>query len=691
LTHGGRIALFPRWLGDTALIYSAAKGREMPAAYTVSLGGRETKVGRRNGVDANVRLPDGGILFTQPDYLDPYHLRQDLYVQRGQDQIRLTRGARLSAIDARADGEIVAVQDVPATTRLVRVSTSGKTITPITQSSIDTQWMDPQWSPDGTRIVAIEQTRGVSQLTVLDPDGARLMSFGASRAITSEPSWSSDGQRIYFTSERNGMPQIYVADMSGGAVKLARLTDAATGVFSPEASPDRTKLAATLFLSDGYHIGVAPIPIGASSPAVDSSHVSPRQGCADCLDTVPGLAALGSADSSPATRYSPWISLLPRYWLPVFASTTEDGTSFGAETSGYDIVGRHSYTAEVLRNNRFHENSGWLWYTYAGFGLPLIDLYASQNFSNGDVPQIIGGVRSSLGTLIERERIASLQATYVRPRFRTYSFASIGGEIDNLSWATAPVDLLTRLNPFFTIPRTLPAIIASAGWSNAQRPALSISPEDGISASLNGRQRWQRGTAGSGTRSLVGISSIYKSLDLPGFAHHVLAVRAAGGVEDERALDTFSAGGLSGGSLDVFPGVTAGQERRTFGVRGYPVSSEKGIRAYSGSVEYRAPLTAPSQGFRFIPVFIDKTSFTVFGDAGRAYCPTGSVRAGTICELSDVQNPVMSSVGAELNIDTGILLDQQARVRLGIAFPLANRELLKAGRTQFYATFGSSF
>jgi hypothetical protein len=691
LTHSGRIALFPRWLGDTALIYSAAKGREMPAAYTVSLGGRETKVGRRNGVDANVRLPDGGILFTQPDYLDPYHLRQDLYVQRGQDQIRLTRGARLSAIDARADGEIVAVQDVPATTRLVRVSTSGKSITPITQSSIDTQWMDPQWSPDGTRIVAIEQTRGVSQLTVLDPDGARLMSFGASRAITSEPSWSSDGQRIYFTSERNGMPQIYVADMSGGAVKLARLTDAATGVFSPEASPDRTKLAATLFLSDGYHIGVAPIPFGASSPAVDSSHVSPRQGCADCLHTVPGLAALGSADSSPATRYSPWISLLPRYWLPVFASTTEDGTSFGAETSGYDIVGRHSYTAEVLRNNRFHENSGWLWYTYAGFGLPLIDLYASQNFSNGDVPQIIGGVRSSLGTLIERERIASLQATYVRPRFRTYSFASIGGEIDNLSWATAPVDLLTRLNPFFTIPRTLPAIIASAGWSNAQRPALSISPEDGISASLNGRQRWQRGTAGSGTRSLVGISSIYKSLDLPGFAHHVLAVRAAGGVEDERALDTFSAGGLSGGSLDVFPGVTAGQERRTFGVRGYPVSSEKGIRAYSGSVEYRAPLTAPSQGFRFIPVFIDKTSFTVFGDAGRAYCRTGSVRAGTICELSDVQNPVMSSVGAELNIDTGLLLDQQARVRLGIAFPLANRELLKAGRTQFYATFGSSF
>jgi hypothetical protein len=692
VTHDGRTALFPRWLGDTALIYSGAKGREMPAAYELSLGGRETKIGRRNGVDPNVRLADGGILFTQPDYLDPYHLRQDLYVQRGSRQIRLTRGARLSAIDARADGEVVAVQDIPATTRLVRVSPGGGTITPITASSLDTQWMDPQWSPDGTRIVAVEQTRGVSQLTVLDANGTRLMSFAASRSITSEPSWSSDGRRIYFTSERSGLPQIYAADISTPRVTLARLTDAPTGIFSPEPSPDQTRLAATLFLADGYHIGVAPIPNGTSYPETDSSHVSPRQGCANCVDTIPGLAAPGTADTSKASRYSPWISLLPRYWSPVFESTTDDGTSFGAETSGYDIVGRHSYTAVAQRNHRFSENSAWLWYTYAGLGLPLIDLYATQNFSNGTVFQTAGGVATPVGTLMERERLASMQATFIRPRFRTYSYASVGGEIDHLSYATTPGDLLARLNPFFSTTRTLPGLIASLGWSNAQRPELSISPEDGISASVNGRQRWERGTAGSATRSVVGISSIYKSLDLPGFAHHVLALRAAGGVTDERSLDTFSAGGISGTSLEVFPGVSTGQQRRVFGVRGYPVSSETGIRAYTATVEYRAPLTAPSQGFRFIPVFIDKTSFTLFGETGRAYCPASAVGAGSgICDASEVGNPVMSSAGAELNIDTGIQLDVEARVRLGIAFPLANREELFARSPQVYATFGSSF
>jgi hypothetical protein len=52
---------------------------------------------------------------------------------------------------------------------------------------------------------------------------------------------------------------------------------------------------------------------------------------------------------------------------------------------------------------------------------------------------------------------------------------------------------------------------------------------------------------------------------------------------------------------------------------------------------------------------------------------------------------MMRSAGAELNIDTGFQLDLQARVRLGVAFPLANRERVGASKAQAYATFGASF
>ena len=688
LTTAGRVVQSPRWLGDTALIYAGDKAREMPAAYTVSLSGREKNLGRRNGPGGNVLMPDGSLLFSQPDYLDPYHIRYDLYVQRKDAQFRLTTGARLTAPDVRADGEIVAVQDVPASTRLVRVTRDGRTLVPITPTSLDVQWSDPQWAPDGSRIVAVRQSRGLSEIVILDSDGKTIDSFAATRGLNSAPSWSADGRRIFFSSERNGTPQIYVADVTTFAPTVSRVTDASTGLFSPEVSPDQTKLAALLFTVDGYHLGVAPLGSIELVPA-DSTRISPRAGCQNCLDIVQGLPPLGTADTSRATDYSAWPSLLPRYWTPVLESTTDDGTSFGAATSGYDIVGRHSYTMEVLRNNRFRENSAWLWYRYSGLGLPLIDLYASQNFSNGHVFSSVGGQTTEVGNILERDRIASLQATFIRPRFRTYSLASIGGEIESIDYSTAPDSLLRHLSPFFSTSRTYPALVASAGWSNAQRPTLSISPEDGMSVSMSGRARWQYGSSGSSTRSAVGVGTAFKSLDLPGFAHHVLALRGAGGITDEHTPDRFTAGGISGTLLEVFPGYSLGEQRRTFGVRGYPGGVEQGIRAYSGALEYRAPLFAPSRGFRFIPVFIDRTSLTIFGETGRAYCP--KVVTNGVCRSVDVSNPAMTSVGAEFNIDSGLQLDLQARIRLGLAFPLVNRQQLRAGAAQAYGTFGASF
>jgi hypothetical protein len=686
LTATGRIALFPRWIGDTALVYAGDKAREVPAAYQVTLSGREKNLGRRNAPSPNVRMPDGSLLFSQPDYLDPYHIRDDLFVERNGKQKRLTTGARLTTPDVRSDGEIVAVQSVPATTRLVRVSVDGTRISPITETSIDVQWGEPRWSPDGTRIVAVRQSRARSEITILDPDGKLVDSFGATRAINSSPSWSPDGRRVYFSSERNGSAQIYYAEVSTFAPRIARITDTPTGVFDPEVAPDQKQIASLLFQADGFHVGVAPLSTMAPIMA-DSTRVSPRADCRNCLDIVPGVPPLGAADTSRATSYSPWRSLLPRYWLPVFESSSDDGFSFGAVTTGSDIVRRHEYSLELLRNTRFNENSAWLFYRYSGLGLPLLDLSASQDYSNATIFTDAGGV--DVGDLKERDRTVSLLATFVRPRFRTYSLLSFGGEIESIDFSTTPDTLLPLLSPFYAERRTYPALIGSIGWSNAQRPGIAISPEDGITLSATGRARWQNGSSGSSTRSVTGVTTGFKSLDLPGFAHHVLALRAAGGITDERSPDRFSAGGTSGTLLEIFPGYYLGDQRRTFGVRGYPASAEQGIRAYSAALEYRAPLFAPSRGFRFIPVFIDRTSLTIFGETGRAYCPRAV--AGGVCRPIDVGNPAMTSTGAEFNVDTGLLLDLQARFRMGVAFPLTNRERLGASTAQFYATFGSSF
>jgi len=279
----------------------------------------------------------------------------------------------------------------------------------------------------------------------------------------------------------------------------------------------------------------------------------------------------------------------------------------------------------------------------------------------------------------------------VRPRVRTFSVGSIGAEVERRSYSTDPDTLLPLLSTFYSSSPTYPAIVASAGWSNARRPDLSISPEDGVTVSISGRQRWQSGASGAATRSVVGVTTAYKSLDLPGFAHHVLAVRGAFGITDDRSPSRFSAGGVSGTLLDVFPGFSVGERRRTFGVRGYPAGAEGGIRAYTASVEYRVPISAPSRGFRYIPIFIDKTSLSFFGEMGRAFCPASASTGTGVCRSGDAGTPVMRAAGAELNIDTGVQLDLQTRVRLGVAFPLAERERFAADRARFYATFGSAF
>jgi Periplasmic component of the Tol biopolymer transport system len=210
LTRDGRSVNAPRWLGDTAIVYAADNGRESPAAYVASIDGRILNIGRRNGLGVNVPLGRGIFIFSQPDFTDPFHLRNDLYFSRAGHDTQLTHGQRLGQPDARPDGEIVAVQSIPGTTRLVRVSADGRRISPITTGTAEIQWGDPRWSPDGKLIAAIRVERGgINQLLILDSTGAVQRVVLAEHAIVATPSWSAAGDRIYYTSAQTGSMQAY--------------------------------------------------------------------------------------------------------------------------------------------------------------------------------------------------------------------------------------------------------------------------------------------------------------------------------------------------------------------------------------------------------------------------------------------------------------------------------------------------
>lgn len=692
LTPEGRFVSSPRWLDSATLIYGASTGREVTQAYSVTLDGREQPRGRRNGLGANALLPNGDLLFSQPELLDSYRVFNDLYVQRGDQQLRLTQGARLASPDARRDGAIIAVQNVPGSTRLVRVSADGKNIFPITRGSLDEQWLEPRWSPDGARIAAIRLPRGARpEIVIVDTLGTIVFSYRFDRATPGTPSWSRDGTRLYFSSDHSGTRQIYsLALPAADNTPTMRLSNVFTGLFAPEESPDSAWLAALVYRTDGYHLGVAPRPREPSA-ARDTTILGERAACLNCRIPDIEFSAVGPVDSTVAAGYSPWRSLLPTYWEPVIERSTGTGTRLGGATSGTDIIGQHSYFAQATFNSKYREGEGFAVYRYAGLGQPFLDFSAEQAWDHSG---LVNNTRQLVGDLAQRSRIYSAAATLVRPRFRTSSSLSLGGEVETRDYVTDPDTLLTLLPPLYSETSQYPSIFTSAAWSNTRRAPLSISREDGISVSATARQRWRSSADGGGgvpSRSIIGAGAGYKSLDLPGFAHHVIAIRGAAGYADERAISAFSAGGLSGSSIGVVGDVTVGGERRTFGVRGFPPSAERGIRAFAGSAEYRAPLAAPSRHIPYIPLLFDRLSLAGFADAGRAYCPAAAAGSANVCRASDATNPWLASVGGELDLDAALYSDTPGRIRLGVAAPVANRDYGRAKAASFYLTFGSSF
>ncbi|MGQ0715298.1 MAG: hypothetical protein ACT4PJ_16490 [Gemmatimonadaceae bacterium] len=663
LTREGRLAQSPRWMGDSALVFGAVPGKDVPGVYAVDMRGHVERLARRNGADVNVPLPDGSLLYAQLEFTSPWHIRSDLWIERGGHDRRLTTEARLGEPDVRADGAIVAIQGAPATNRLVRVTRAG-VITPLSAAHPDTQWAEPRWSPRGDRIAAVRWTHGgFGDIVVLDSTGALLARVTSDRAVDAAPSWSADGRWLFFSSDRTGVAQLYAvpvdslsADEATNSARVRRLSDAVTGLFEPEPSTRGDQLAAVHYRNDGFHVGVAPLDtIGVDRPATARRFVSDA--------SQPAQAA-----TRPHRGYSSLRTLLPRYWLPTIGESSRGEVAIGGFTSAADVVGRHAWHADVSWSPEDDEVAGSAQWTWRGLGLPVVEVAAGQSW---DAFTIVDPADVKVGDLLERSRAVSIGFTLERPRVRTFTWVSIGGEYEWLRYTSDPAPVIDELT--FSRGRT-PAFrgpFVTGGWSNARRPPLAISLENGVQISGFARQRWISGESRPWSREALGALSMYKALDLGGYAHHVLAARVAGGWSEGIAPEVFGVGGESGSSIEVLPGVRTGT-RRTFGVRGWDPDSREGTRALATSVEYRFPISLANRGTG--PLFFDRLSGALFADAGAGWHPT----------------PVswIASAGAEIALDIAWLYDDAYRLRLGGALPFAG-----SGREpgKLYVLLGTSF
>ena len=260
-------------------------------------------------------------------------------------------------------------------------------------------------------------------------------------------------------------------------------------------------------------------------------------------------------------------------------------------------------------------------------------------------------------------------------------FGSFGGSVIERHYTTTPDTLLPDLNVFYQSAKRFWTLDASAGYANAARPATGISPEDGISTVLAGSVKWLDGQSGVWSETLQGSLSAYVALGRGSFAHPVLRARGALGTAGGENPAAFDLGGVSGGDVMLLPGVTLGASR-FFPVRGFTPGIESGTRIAAGTVELLLPLAALHRGFGFFPLFLDRTSVTLFGDAGSAW---GSFTTG------DAASHAIASVGGELTVFVGVPYDVPFALRIGAAFPVLNRSGVSVPSATYYFTLGAGY
>lgn len=688
LTKAGRHAEFPRWSPDGRWIaYAAQTGREEAQQRLVDAKGNERVIASRTTLAPESWTADGRSLVTSMiDFRDPFRAYSDLYrvsVDGGRE--RMTEDARLLQPDVARDGRIVALRAGGGTTVPVVADAAGGAPRELAAPSLDVQWAWPRWSPDGTRI-AISRWRqgGYYDVVILDASGRVAAEATSDRAVDTAPAWSPDGRWVLFSSDRTGIANLYAYDTQGG--RLMQVTNVLTGAFEPDVSPDGRWIAFQYYRSDGYHVARIPFDPAKwrAAPPV-RPQVAPAREQPD-----PGRGAGGASHA-----YSPLRSVLPAYWEPTWISSSAFGNAVGVATGGNDVVERHFWGAAgsvYLDDGRFEGGAA---YIFRGLRNPALGASVFQDWSVPlRVPAATPGGPLTVD-LLERERSGSVVATFTRPRFRSYSWLSLGANLRDreLQWsdpAVAPALQLDR-------PPELGAI-ATVGLSTARAYDFSIGTQDGFvaAASVEGRRatRPREGeTVHRGYTRADGRLQAYRGFRGWGFARHVLAVRAVGGADFGSSPQYFAVGGTTGDAV-AFPlstGTALGGTRDLF-VRGYEDATQFGDRAVAGTAEWRFPLALVERGFGLVPINLDRLWGTAFVDGGTAWCVEGC--DPELATLFTKPDPLVSA-GAELGADLVLGFNARFSLRGGVAVPLSNATTFTGARerpgAKLYLTLGQSF
>jgi Omp85 superfamily domain/WD40-like Beta Propeller Repeat len=583
---------------------------------------------------------------------------------------------------------------------------------------------DPDLSPDGETLAAVQEKRGTRDLVLV-----RLVRLKADTTVTATtvtattvtattvtattatlvsepdtqfnaPRWSPDGTSIAVERHRLGSdPEIVIVDVATHSVRIAASL-AHTRIVMPAWRPDGHAIVAAVAAEDrpfnlvefdlesNRSRQLTQTTGGATWPDVslDGKTLLFVGYTADGYDVysmpypiderrpaeIGATEASRSSEAQPAvqsaasTDYSPLGTLKPTSWTPIVESDSTQ-TRVGAATGGFDVLGYHAYAASAT----------WLvsspsdaikpstaspdWSVAYAYARWRVTPFASA----ASTTTFFAGPATAAGTPStatkrEREIESGLLLPFVRVRHSHVAFASFFRAGDEYTL------------PDGTLSRDRNAIRAAWRTTTARTYGYSISQEDGIAAGAT--VEWVRTALGASADATTTTGDLRAYL--PGLApHHVVAARVAGGVSsgDPIVGRTF----VLGGPASEISVIDFGSGAVSL-LRGFASNSFAGSHVALANLEYRVPIARPQRGPGTWPFFLHTIHAAGFFDAGHAWTRTFDASS------------IKTSVGAELSTNLVIGFFFPLTATVGVARGHDGSGTLPDG-TRVYFRVGKSF
>lgn len=476
------------------------------------------------------------------------------------------------------------------------------------------------------------------------------------KAIENSPQILTNGD-VIFSADYDGIYNIY--RLNPQTQTIFQLTDMLTGAFTPRLLDDGRTLIFQAYRADGFEY--RSLDLGNLGAAADQQ--LPRFSLTSQFGryNYPNPFSL-NVDKTTAKAYSPWASLLPRWWLPYYNATPE-ATQVGLVTGGSDLLARHNYDLSFGIDGQNELADLSISYRYDNrYQLGFQRSHEYININDDDQPDYI----------IEQDRWL-LARHYLANDFFSFQqenpLALHAGLIVERESSVSRKDLLPAIcidnlgNPHNACEKTLFGLALSFDT----REGYLNSP--GISAGRYVDLVYESNDA------LTGISdSDYQGgilqgqwqeyFDLPGrrsLSWQLLAAQA-----DEKTERMTIGGDNRFAELTLFG-------RDDFALRGYPAAVQGGNYVHIQRLNYNQWLARIDKGWGIWPIGAGDVSADIYIDYGSAWQDnrTADYLTGVGIDLNievlafyNLMLPVRLSVARGLDSTLG-----ETRVGLGISLP----------------------